>query len=80
MTSNSSIQRRPDPDSRNERLVDARSAERVLAFFKAEMKSRLTVSPWHQGRIRLDNGLSNVPLLTEVREPKPVPFNSRPAA
>jgi hypothetical protein len=31
MTSNSSIQRRPDPDSRNERLVDARSAERVLA-------------------------------------------------
>jgi len=56
------------------------SAERVLAFFKAEMKSRLTVSPWHQGRIRLDNGLSNVPMLTEVREPKPVPFNSRPAA
>jgi hypothetical protein len=31
MTSNSSIQRRPDPDSRNERLVDARSAELILA-------------------------------------------------
>jgi hypothetical protein len=31
MTSNSSIQRRPDPDSRNERLVDARSADLVLA-------------------------------------------------
>jgi hypothetical protein len=31
MTSNSSIQRRPDPDSRNERLVDARSAELMLA-------------------------------------------------
>jgi hypothetical protein len=31
MTSQSSIQRRPDPDSRNERLVDARNAELVLA-------------------------------------------------
>ena len=31
MTSNSSIQRRPDPDSRNERLVDARNAELMLA-------------------------------------------------
>jgi hypothetical protein len=31
MTSHSSIQRRPDPDSRNERLVDARSAELMLA-------------------------------------------------
>jgi hypothetical protein len=30
MTSQSSIQRRPDPDSRNERLVDARSAELML--------------------------------------------------
>jgi hypothetical protein len=41
MTSNSSIQRRPDPDSRNERLVDARSAELALAA--------LAVSPSRDG-------------------------------
>jgi hypothetical protein len=40
MTSNSSIQRRPDPDSRNERLVDARSAELMLAAVLAVPPSR----------------------------------------
>jgi hypothetical protein len=34
------------------------SAERTLAFFKSEMKSRLPTSPWHNGAVRLDNGLS----------------------
>jgi hypothetical protein len=33
-------------------------AEKVLEFFKASMKSRLPSSPWYQGRLRLDNGLS----------------------
>jgi hypothetical protein len=40
MTSTSSIQRRPDPDSRNERLVDARSAELMLAAALAVPPSR----------------------------------------
>jgi hypothetical protein len=40
MTSTSSIQRRPDPDSRNERLVDARSAELMLAAALAVPSSR----------------------------------------
>jgi hypothetical protein len=49
------------------------SAERVLEFFKASIKSRLTVSPWHQGRIRLDTGLSGT-------LPKLQTLTSRPAA
>jgi hypothetical protein len=56
------------------------SAERVLEFFRIEMKSRLTTSPWFNGAVRLDNGLTNAPVLTAVKAPKPAPFNSRPAA
>jgi hypothetical protein len=56
------------------------SGEKVLAFYIGAMKSRLTVSPWHNGQVRLDNGLSNVPILSEVKSPSPAPFNSRPAA
>jgi hypothetical protein len=56
------------------------SGEQVLAFFRSAMKSRLTVSPWLNGQVRLDNGLSNVPLLGEVRTPKLQPFDTRPAA
>jgi hypothetical protein len=59
MTSNSSIQRRPDPDSRNERLVDARSAELMLAALSgppsrdghpAPDDSRGSRGDSHQGR------------------------------
>ena len=56
------------------------SASRVLAFFNAGMKSRMTQSPWHNGQVRLENGFSNVPGIADVRPPKPEPFNTRPAA
>ena len=55
------------------------SAERVLAFFNAGMKSRMTLSPWHNGRVRLDNGLSNAPGIVS-KPPQPAPFSTRPAA
>ena len=32
------------------------SAEQVLAFFNGALKSRLPLSPWHENRVRLDNG------------------------
>jgi hypothetical protein len=35
-----------------------RSAEMVLAYFNARLKSRLPLSPWYGGRIRLDDGLT----------------------
>jgi hypothetical protein len=56
------------------------SAERVLAFFKSEMKSRLTVSPWLNGQVRLDNGLSNAPIPADVKPPQVQPMNLRPVA
>jgi hypothetical protein len=34
------------------------SAEKVLAFFNGAMKSRLTRSPWRDGCLHLDDGLS----------------------
>lgn len=34
------------------------TARRVLNFFKNAQKSRLPQSPWYQGRLRLDDGLS----------------------
>ena len=55
------------------------AAEKVLAFFRAGMKSRMTQSPWYDGRVRLENGLSNAPGIVS-RPPQPAPFNSRPAA
>jgi hypothetical protein len=55
------------------------SAERVLQFFNLEMKSRLPVSPWHQGRVRLDTGLSG-PTSFEVKPRMPQPMNLRPVA
>ena len=33
-------------------------AERVLEFFNARMKSRLTTSPWYGDGLRLDDGLT----------------------
>jgi hypothetical protein len=59
---------------------EAYAAERVMSYFIGAMKSTLPVSPFLNGRVRLDNGLSNVPILSEVKSPKPAPFNSRPAA
>jgi hypothetical protein len=56
------------------------SAERVLEFFKSQMKSRLTTSPWFGGQVKLDNGLSNVPVPAEVKSPKLQPMNLRPVA
>jgi hypothetical protein len=55
------------------------SAERTLAFFNLEMKSRLTKSPWHEGRLRLDNGISDAPPI-EIRTIEPQPMNLRPVA
>jgi len=56
------------------------SAEKVLAFFNSEMKSRLPRKPWFDGRVRLDNGLSNVPRIVDVKPPQIQPMNLRPVA
>jgi hypothetical protein len=56
------------------------SAERVLQFFRASMKSRLPRSPWRGDRIVLADGISGA-LPFDVRAaPKPAPVNLRPAA
>lgn len=34
------------------------TAKQILAFFKLQMKSRLTQSPWRDGRMYLDNGMT----------------------
>jgi hypothetical protein len=44
-----------------------RSAEMILSFYNNEMKSRLPRSPFgSDGRLRLDNGLSNAPLQIDI--------------
>jgi hypothetical protein len=35
-----------------------RSAEEVLSFFNSRQRSRMPISPWRNGRIELDDGLS----------------------
>jgi len=55
------------------------SAERVLEFFKASMKSRLQVSPWFAGQVRLSDGISG-PLPSVVQTPRPEPMRLRPVA
>jgi hypothetical protein len=55
------------------------SAERVHAFYIGAMKSRLQVSPWHQGRVRLEDGISG-PLPGHVSSPMVKPMNLRPVA
>ena len=55
------------------------SGKQVVAFFKAEMKSRLPQSPWHQGRVRLTDGISGS-LPNVVQTPRPEPMNLRPVA
>lgn len=53
------------------------SAEKVITFFNGAMKSRLSRSPWHDGCIRLDNGISNAPRIVDVRAPQVQPMNLR---
>jgi hypothetical protein len=55
------------------------SAERVLAFFISGMKSRLTTSPWNQGRVRLEDGMGG-PLPRPITSPNVKPMNLRPVA
>ena len=47
-------------------------AEKVLEFFNTRMKSRMTASPWHIDRLRLDDGLSG-PLIPAIAVPPPAP-------
>jgi hypothetical protein len=64
------------------------SAEKVLSFFNSAMKSRLPRSPWHEGRVRLDNGLTGPTEidiasrsgLTPPAPRHPGPSTGRPAA
>jgi hypothetical protein len=56
------------------------SAQKVLAFFNGALQSRLTLSPWHEGRVRLDNGLSDAPMIFDVTPPQVKPMNLRPVA
>jgi hypothetical protein len=56
------------------------SGQQVLAFFKTEMKSRLTQSPWFGNQVRLNNGITNAPTVFDVRPPQIKPMNLRPAA
>jgi hypothetical protein len=47
------------------------TAEKILAFFNNEMKSRLPTSPYDRsGRLRLSNGLSDAPLVVDPRPPQ----------
>src|ERR1700730_15972663 len=49
------------------------SAKKVLEFFSSRQKSRLPRSPWADGRIRLDDGLSGD--LPKLIAPKVAPIN-----
>jgi hypothetical protein len=48
-----------------------------LAFFGSAPKSRLARSPWFDGQVRLDDGLSG-PTDFEVRPPQLKPMDLRP--
>src|ERR1039458_10274220 len=50
------------------------SAKKVLEFFGASQKSRLPRSPWADGRIRLDDGLSGP--MPKIVAPKVQPMRS----
>jgi hypothetical protein len=45
-------------------------AEKVMEFFNGRMKSRLTTTPWHIDRLRLDDGMSG-PLIPAIDVPPP---------
>jgi hypothetical protein len=53
------------------------SAEKVLAFFNAAMKSRLPLSPWQNGQVRLDDGLTGQTVVHLV-PPQLQPMNLKP--
>jgi hypothetical protein len=55
------------------------SAEEVPAYLNSATKSRLTLSPWHGGGLRLENGLSGA-MPTVVRPLQLKPANLRPEA
>lgn len=55
------------------------SAEKILAFFNAAMKSRLPVSPWHDGQVRLDDGLTGTMVISVV-PPQLKPMDLRPVS
>jgi hypothetical protein len=56
------------------------SAQKILEFFKAEMKSRLPQSPWHGGQVRLGNGLTQAPAIFDVKPPQIQAVNLRGSA
>jgi hypothetical protein len=56
------------------------SAKMILNFFNSAMKSRLPLSPWFNGRVRLDTGLSDAPGIVDVSPPKLQQMNLRPVA
>jgi hypothetical protein len=45
------------------------TAKQVLAYFTSHQKSRLPMSPWRGGRLRLDDGLSGAPPQQRVLRP-----------
>jgi hypothetical protein len=51
------------------------SAERVLDFFNARLKSRLTLSPWFGDSVRLGDGLSG-PMVVNPTTPKLEPVKT----
>jgi hypothetical protein len=55
------------------------AAEKILEYFKVSMKSRLQVSPWHQGQVRLSDGISGS-MPQHVSTPQIKPQNMRPVA
>jgi hypothetical protein len=55
------------------------SAQRVRAYFISAMRSRLQHSPWRDGQVRLEDGLSG-PLPGHVSTPQIKPMNLRPVA
>ena len=52
------------------------SAREVLNFFNSRQKSRLPRSPWADGRVRLDDGLSNP--MPKITAPQPERVNLEP--
>jgi hypothetical protein len=55
------------------------SAQRVLEFFNSRQKSRLQLSPWHGGQVRLDDGLTG-PVDVRPVTPRSKPMDLRPVA
>jgi hypothetical protein len=55
------------------------AARQVLAFFGSAPKSRLARSPWIDGQVRLDDGLSGAgPTFDQIAAPQLKPMDLRP--